>query len=144
MSRALIALSLVLALSACASSGGKVSRLEDGARADVALLETTDLHANVLSFDYFKGVVDPTVGFERVATLIREARRENPNHFLFDDGDTIQGTSLADYQALAERLPCSQELATYKAMDALGYDAGTIGNQRNGVGAQAGEHVCRR
>lgn len=134
MSRALIALSLALALSACASGGGKVSRLEDGARADVALLETTDLHANVLSFDYFKGVIDPTIGFERVATLIREARRENPNHFLFDDGDTIQGTSLADYQALAERLPCSQELATYKAMDALGYDAGTIGNHEFNYG----------
>jgi 2',3'-cyclic-nucleotide 2'-phosphodiesterase/3'-nucleotidase len=135
MSRALLAFCLAAALTACASGGGsKNPRLEDGARADVALLETTDLHANVLSFDYFKGVVDPTLGFERVATLIRTARQENPNNFLFDDGDTIQGTALSDHQALAERLPCTQKLATYKAMDALDYDAGTIGNHEFNYG----------
>ncbi|HSX59799.1 MAG TPA: bifunctional 2',3'-cyclic-nucleotide 2'-phosphodiesterase/3'-nucleotidase [Tahibacter sp.] len=135
MFRAPLALSLAFVLTACASGGGSKSpRLEDGARADVALLETTDLHANVLSFDYFKGVVDPTLGFERVATLIRTARSEYPNNFLFDDGDTIQGTALSDYQALAERLPCSQKLATYKAMDVLGYDAGAIGNHEFNYG----------
>jgi 2',3'-cyclic-nucleotide 2'-phosphodiesterase/3'-nucleotidase len=135
MSRVLVALSLAAALTACASSGsGKGPRLEDGARTDVALLETTDLHANVLSFDYFKGVIDPTLGFERVATLIRAARTEYPNNFLFDDGDTIQGTALSDYQALAERLPCAQKLATYKAMDLLGYDAGAIGNHEFNYG----------
>lgn len=134
MPRVLLALSLATALTACAGGGTKSPRLEDGARADVALLETTDLHANVLSFDYFKGVVDPTLGFERVATLIREARREHPNNFLFDDGDTIQGTALSDHQALAERLPCTQKLATYKAMDALGYDAAAIGNHEFNYG----------
>lgn len=135
MPRFLLAASLAAVLTACASGGGgKGPRLDDGARVDVALLETTDLHANVLSFDYFKGTVDPTLGFERVATLIREARKENPNHFLFDDGDTIQGTALSDYQALAERVPCSQKLATYKAMDAIGYDAGAIGNHEFNYG----------
>ena len=90
MSRFLLALSIAAALSACASGGSrKGPKLENGARADVALLETTDLHANVLSFDYFKGVQDPTLGFERVATLIRAARKEFPNAFLFDDGDRL-------------------------------------------------------
>lgn len=135
MHRVLLALSLAAALTACANSGSrKGPALEDGARADVALLETTDLHANVLSFDYFKGVADPTLGFERVATLIRQARSEMPNHFLFDDGDTIQGNALSDHQALAERLPCTQKLAIYKAMDALGYDAATIGNHEFNYG----------
>lgn len=135
MSRALLALSLAAVLTACASGGGsKGPRLEDGARADVALLETTDLHANVLSFDYFRGTVDPTLGFERVATLIRQARKEYPNNFLFDDGDTIQGTALSDHQAQAARLPCGEKLATYKAMDALGYDAGAIGNHEFNYG----------
>jgi 2',3'-cyclic-nucleotide 2'-phosphodiesterase / 3'-nucleotidase len=135
MYRAALTLALAFALAACAGSGGKKGpRLEDGARADVALLETTDLHANVLSFDYFKGMIDPTLGFERVATLIREARREIPNTFLFDDGDTIQGTALSDYQALAVRLPCGEKLAMYKAMDALGYDAAAIGNHEFNYG----------
>lgn len=137
MSRFLLALSIAAALSACASGGSrKGPKLDDGARADVALLETTDLHANVLSFDYFKGVQDPTLGFERVATLIRAARKEFPNAFLFDDGDTIQGTALSDHQALAGVLPCADKLATYKAMDALGYDAATIGNHEFNYGLE--------
>ncbi|UXI68163.1 bifunctional 2',3'-cyclic-nucleotide 2'-phosphodiesterase/3'-nucleotidase [Tahibacter amnicola] len=106
----------------------------DGARADVALLETTDLHSNVLSYDYFKGAADPTLGFERVATLVHAARKDFPNNFLFDDGDTIQGTALADHQALASPLACDQKLAMYKAMDALGYDGGTIGNHEFNYG----------
>lgn len=134
MSRAVLALSLALALTACATGQKKGPSLQDGARADVALLETTDLHANVLSFDYFKGVIDPTLGFERVATLIRAARKENPNSFLFDDGDTIQGTALSDYQAQAQRLPCGEKLAMYKAMDVLGYDAAAIGNHEFNYG----------
>lgn len=135
MHRLLLAFSVAATLAACTSGGHKKGpQLEDGARADVALLETTDLHANVLSFDYFKGVQDPTLGFERVATLIRAARKEYPNTFLFDDGDTIQGTALSDHQALAERLPCTEKLATYKAMDALGYDAATIGNHEFNYG----------
>jgi 2',3'-cyclic-nucleotide 2'-phosphodiesterase/3'-nucleotidase len=120
---------LVLALLAgCASQGVKGPRLTDGARARVAILETTDIHANELSYDYYKLAADPTLGFERTATLIQRARAEFPNSFLFDDGDTIQGSVLGDYQAHAKPLPCTQELAIYRAMDALGYDGGTVGN----------------
>ncbi|HJU38438.1 MAG TPA: bifunctional 2',3'-cyclic-nucleotide 2'-phosphodiesterase/3'-nucleotidase, partial [Tahibacter sp.] len=108
--------------------------LGEGARADVALLETTDLHANVLSFDYMKGTPDPTIGFERVASLIRQARDEFPNTFLFDDGDTIQGTALSDFQALPGKLPCSDTVAIYKAMDALGYDGAALGNHEFNYG----------
>ncbi|MEI7036856.1 bifunctional 2',3'-cyclic-nucleotide 2'-phosphodiesterase/3'-nucleotidase [Fulvimonas yonginensis] len=128
---------LAAALLAGCASHAKVSRpmeLPDGSRTDVAILETTDVHANVLSWDYFKAKADPTVGYERTATLIRRAREEFPNSFLFDDGDTIQGTVLADYQALVAPVRCDQELAIYKAMDALGYDGGTAGNHEFNYG----------
>lgn len=106
----------------------------DGLRADVAVLETTDLHSNLLSYDYYKQKADPTLGFERTVTLIRKAREQFTNSLLFDAGDTIQGSVLADYQAQVQRVDCHDELAIYKAMDAVGYDGGTIGNHEFNYG----------
>jgi len=121
-------------LAGCASHASRPVVLSDGARANVAILETTDIHANVLSYDYYKLKPDDSLGYERTATLIRRARAEFPNTFLFDSGDTIQGSVLADYQALAKPAGCDQELAVYRAMDALGYDGGTIGNHEFNYG----------
>lgn len=132
--RPLLSLLAAAVLAGCASSPTSPVQAPDGTRADVAILETTDVHANVLSWDYFKAKDDPTVGYERVATLIRRARAEFANSFLFDSGDTIQGTVLADYQALVAPLGCDQELAIYKAMDAMGYDGGTAGNHEFNYG----------
>ncbi|OOG43483.1 bifunctional 2',3'-cyclic-nucleotide 2'-phosphodiesterase/3'-nucleotidase [Rhodanobacter sp. C05] len=122
-------------LAGCASHAVKPNPLlQDGARANVAILETTDIHSNVLSYDYYKLKPDDSLGYERTATLIRRARTEFPNTFLFDSGDTIQGSVLADYQALVKPVGCDQELAIYKAMDALGYDGGTAGNHEFNYG----------
>lgn len=129
----LLALSAAL-LAGCSGAPRKSGLAPDGARARVAILETTDVHANVLSYDYYKLKADPSLGYERTATLIRRARTEFPNSFLFDSGDTIQGTVLADYQALVKPIGCDQELAIYRAMDAVGYDGGTAGNHEFNYG----------
>ncbi len=121
-------------LAGCAAPPWKSGRTPDGARAKVAILETTDVHANVLGYDYYKLKPDDSLGYERTATLIRRARTEFPNNFLFDSGDTIQGSVLADYQALVKPVACDQELAIYKAMDAIGYDGGTAGNHEFNYG----------
>src|SRR5512139_2164556 len=127
----------LLATGLLAGCSGLLSRppaLADGARADVAILETTDIHSNILGYDYYKLKVDPTLGYERTVTLIRQARQEFPNTFLFDDGDTIQGSVLADYQALARPVGCNEELAIYRAMDSVGYDGATAGNHEFNYG----------
>ena len=129
----LVTLAVAL-LAGCASQAHKPIQLSDGARASVAILETTDIQANVLSFDYYTLKPDDSLGFERTATLIRRARTEFPNTFLFDSGDTIQGSVPADYQALVKPVGCKQELAIYQAMDAIGYDGGTIGNHEFNYG----------
>ena len=51
-----------------------------------------------------------------------------------DNGDTIQGTALADYEATISPIPCTQQLSMYKAMGALGFDAGTLGNHEFNYG----------
>jgi 2',3'-cyclic-nucleotide 2'-phosphodiesterase/3'-nucleotidase len=129
-----LALAAAAALAGCASAPSTKTALADGAQAQVAILETTDIHSNVLSYDYYKQREDKTVGYERVATLIRQARQEFPNNFLFDSGDTIQGTVLADYQAKVKPIGCDEELGIYKAMDAIGYDGGTAGNHEFNYG----------
>jgi 2',3'-cyclic-nucleotide 2'-phosphodiesterase/3'-nucleotidase len=105
-----------------------------GAEATLALLETTDLHANVLSYDYYKLQADLSIGLERTATLIKQARAEFPNNLLLDNGDALQGTALADYQALVKPVACGETLAIYKAMNQLGVDGAGIGNHEFNYG----------
>src|SRR4029453_9514881 len=69
-------------------------------------------------------------GVERRATLVKRVRKENPNTLLIDAGDVLQGTPYFNfYKGEVE----------YKAMSAIGYDVGTLGNHEfdNGVEALA-------
>ncbi|MDD2924640.1 bifunctional 2',3'-cyclic-nucleotide 2'-phosphodiesterase/3'-nucleotidase [Rhodoferax sp.] len=125
-------LAAVLAVLGCAET--LAGDLAANTRATLAVLETTDLHTNVLSYDYFKLAEDKSLGFERVATLIKAARAEFPNHVLLDNGDAIQGTALADYQALVKPLACDETLAMYKVMNQAGYDGAGIGNHEFNYG----------
>ena len=133
-------LSIALVAAACAptrpghEAANAPHAIADGARAELAILESTDLHSNIRSYDYYRLADDPTLGFERMATLVRDARKEFANTVLFDAGDTIQGTALADFQALVKPVGCDEELAMYRVMDALGYDGGTIGNHEFNYG----------
>jgi 2',3'-cyclic-nucleotide 2'-phosphodiesterase / 3'-nucleotidase len=99
-----------------------------GAHATLAILETTDIHANVVGYDYFKLAADPSLGLDRTATLIAQARREFPNTVLLDNGDTIQGSALGDYQAVVAPVKCGERLGIHKVMERLGYDGGGVGN----------------
>jgi len=130
-----VSLSAVMALAAgCGSSGSGDPVIPVNTKSTLALLETTDLHTNVMSYDYFKLAEDKSLGFERVATLISAARAEFPNTLLLDNGDTIQGTALSDYQALVSPVTCSQTLAMYKVMNLMKFDGGGIGNHEFNYG----------
>src|ERR1051325_10859525 len=62
-------------------------------RAHVVILSTTDLHGHIFPIDYYTNKYD-NVGIAKVATLIKEARKNDPDLILVDSGDTIQGTPL--------------------------------------------------
>ncbi len=133
MNRFILPAAAALAAVALQGCGGS-DDVAEGTRVPVALLETTDIHTNALSYDYFKLAADPSIGFERVATLINNARKESPNTVLLDNGDTIQGTALSDYQALVAPVGCTQTLAIYKVMNKIGYDGAGIGNHEFNFG----------
>ena len=105
-----------------------------GTTAMLAVLETTDLHANVVGYDYYKLVAEPSHGMDRTATLIHQARKEFANTLLLDNGDTIQGNALADYQALVKPLGCGETLGVYKIMNRLRYDGAAVGNHEFNYG----------
>jgi 2',3'-cyclic-nucleotide 2'-phosphodiesterase/3'-nucleotidase len=123
-------LAMLVAGSAAAAS------VPAGTTAVVALLETTDLHSNVIGYDYFRLAPEPSLGVDRTAALIAQARQQYPNNLLFDNGDTIQGTALADYEALVKPLACGKTLAIYKVMNHLRFDGGGIGNHEFNYGLQ--------
>ncbi len=133
-SRQALAVLAALAAAAMVTACGGGSGGDKSATATLAVLETTDLHFNIRSYDYFKLADDPSYGFERTATLIRKARSEFANTLLVDNGDTIQGTALADYEAQVAPIACEQQLSMYKAMGVLQFDAGTLGNHEFNYG----------
>jgi 2',3'-cyclic-nucleotide 2'-phosphodiesterase/3'-nucleotidase len=100
----------------------------------IALLATTDLHGNMLPYDYFTAR-PATRGLAKIATLIRAARAENPNTLLIDCGDTIQGTPLeAVYQHAVEWPVPSRHDPMMLAMNAIGYDVMVVGNHEFNFG----------
>ena len=124
-------------LSACggASSGANLTAVvPEGTTVQLALLSTTDLHQNVLGYNYYALAADTSLGMDRTATLISAARAENPNNLLLDDGDVIQGTLLGDFQTTAQPIVCSATLAIHKVMNVLKFDGGSLGNHEFNYG----------
>ncbi|NYE61272.1 2',3'-cyclic-nucleotide 2'-phosphodiesterase/3'-nucleotidase [Duganella sp. 1224] len=108
--------------------------IPEGTTVTLALLETTDIHANVMSYNYYSLAEDTSLGLERTASLVKAARAENPNNLLLDDGDTIQGTLLGDLQAVTKPIACTDTLAVHKVMNFMKYDGGGFGNHEFNYG----------
>lgn len=98
------------------------------------LLQTTDLHMNLLDFDYYLDQPTDEFGLARTATLIKAARAEAPNTLLFDNGDLIQGSPLGDQVATVQPLADGEVHPAMKVLGALRYDAGNIGNHEFNYG----------
>lgn len=94
-------------------------------------MATTDLHAQVLDHDYYADAPAPGTGLAAIATLVRRLRHQEPNHLLLDNGDFLQGNPMAD---LAARDGGAEAHPVVAAMNALAYDAGTLGNHEFNYG----------
>lgn len=95
----------------------------------ITILHTNDTHSQIDPLPA-NDVNAGKGGVARRATLVKRIRKENPNTLLVDAGDVLQGTPYFNfYKGEVE----------YKAMSAIGYDAGTLGNHEfdNGVEALA-------
>ncbi len=96
----------------------------------ITILHTNDTHSQIDPVPPNDKVYPGKGGVARRATLVKRVRRQNPNTLLIDAGDVFQGTPYFNfYKGEVE----------YKAMSAIGYNAGTLGNHEfdNGVDALA-------
>ena len=99
------------------------------------LLETTDVHANLMPFDYYSDRAVSNYGLTRTATLIHEARHEATNCLLMDNGDFLQGTPISDMTAQ----PGSGWMGPHPAITAMNflkYDAAGLGNHEFNFGLE--------
>ncbi|HEM6345061.1 TPA: bifunctional 2',3'-cyclic-nucleotide 2'-phosphodiesterase/3'-nucleotidase [Streptococcus suis] len=106
----------------------------EGQSVDVRILATTDLHTNLVNYDYYQDKPVETLGLAKTAVLIEDAKAENPNVILVDNGDTIQGTPLGNYKSLIDPIEEGEQHPMYTALDTLGFDAGTLGNHEFNYG----------
>ena len=104
------------------------------AEVKLRLLETSDLHMNLLSYDYYQDKPTDQYGLARTITLIKAARVESPNSLLFDNGDLLQGNPMGDFVAKVQPLKDGQIHPAYKVMNQLGYDAANLGNHEFNYG----------
>ncbi|EGQ8273459.1 2',3'-cyclic-nucleotide 2'-phosphodiesterase [Vibrio parahaemolyticus] len=97
------------------------------------IIETTDIHTNVMDYDYYKDQPSQQIGLSRAATLVKQAKSEVENSVLVDNGDLIQGSPMGDYMA-AKVIQAGEVHPVYKAMNQLHYDVGNIGNHEFNYG----------
>ncbi|MEH7463249.1 bifunctional 2',3'-cyclic-nucleotide 2'-phosphodiesterase/3'-nucleotidase [Bacillus thuringiensis] len=102
------------------------------------ILETSDIHVNLMNYDYYQTKTDNKVGLVQTATLVNQARGEVKNSVLFDDGDALQGTPLGDYVAnkikKEDNLDPNYVHPLYRMMNLMKYDVISLGNHEFNYG----------
>ncbi len=93
------------------------------------ILATTDVHMQLVGYDYALARPAAHTGLCGIATLIAQARREAEAKgmmaILVDNGDFLQGTALGDHLA---HMPVTTDHPIVRGLQYLRYDAMGLGN----------------
>ncbi|MDQ0229559.1 bifunctional 2',3'-cyclic-nucleotide 2'-phosphodiesterase/3'-nucleotidase [Metabacillus malikii] len=100
---------------------------------DVRLLETTDIHAHIMDYDYYGDKTNSNFGLVRTATLLKQRQAEKENTLLVDNGDLIQGNPFGEY-VFKNGLRDGEVHPIIAALNLLNYDAATLGNHEFNYG----------
>ncbi|MFM9276612.1 bifunctional metallophosphatase/5'-nucleotidase [Paenibacillus jiagnxiensis] len=100
-------------------------------RSRVAVLTTSDIHGFIQPYSYTEGGPSD-LGFARTASLIENERGIWGDHMLYvDNGDNLQGSPLAYYQAKVDN---SGENVMISSLNAAGCSAAVVGNHEFNFG----------
>ncbi|MFS0882814.1 bifunctional 2',3'-cyclic-nucleotide 2'-phosphodiesterase/3'-nucleotidase [Metabacillus niabensis] len=102
---------------------------------DIRLLETTDIHAHIMDYDYYGDKPSTSFGLVRTSALLKQRQAEKQNTILVDNGDLIQGNPLGEY-VFRQGLEEGEVHPIIKAMNLLNYDAATLGNHEFNYGLE--------
>lgn len=117
---------IVLILSACSHQGFLLSKKKALPETfDLVILSTTDVHGNIMPWDYYRDQPEGRAALLKVATLIDSVRAVNPYNILVDNGDWLQGSPMAEYFATVDTVYANPFLM---ATEYMHYDAITLGN----------------
>ncbi len=86
----------------------------------VSIIHTNDTHGRV-------GSGTDTIGFDKIATLVKDIKSKNPNTLVLDAGDTLHGQVLVNL---------SNGKVAAQALNLVGYDAMTTGNHDYNYGQE--------
>lgn len=103
-------------------------------QAHLRIMETTDIHVNIMPYDYYADKPNDTMGLTRTASIIDKIRAEAGNSMLIDNGDLLQGNPMGDYMAYKKGMKAGDMHPVMKAMNVLKYDVGTLGNHEFNYG----------
>ena len=103
-------------------------------QAHLRIMETTDIHVNIMPYDYYADKPNDTMGLTRTASLIDKIRAEAGNSMLIDNGDLLQGNPMGDFMAYKKGMKAGDMHPVMKAMNVLKYDVGTLGNHEFNYG----------
>lgn len=97
----------------------------------ITILGTSDLHGNIWGYSYEDNKETDNNGMARLYTYIQQVRKENPNTFLVDAGDDIEGTIMVNQ--IYNKIP-DQPHPVMAAMNYMKFDAMTLGNHEFNYG----------
>lgn len=126
--------STLLFLSSFTNVAYSMSIVEDP-RITLRIMSTSDVHGQMLNYDYFSGKASDEEGLVKTATLIARAREEQPLNILVENGDLIQGSAFADY-AVAEFPVAETTHPIIRALNQLNYDVANLGNHEFNFGLE--------
>lgn len=104
---------------------GEEASLEKEGDVTIQILGTSDLHGRFMNYEYARNQKSDG-GLNQISTLVNEARNENPNTIVVDNGDTIQG----NFNHLFKNGPNPMVMG----MNAIGYDVFSLGNHEFNYG----------
>ncbi len=126
-------------LSGSAAAGALIMLHPFSARAEanqahLRIMETTDIHVNLLPYDYYADKANDTMGLSRTASLIHAVRKEAVNSMLIDNGDLLQGNPMGDFVAYERGMKDGDVHPIMKGMNLLDYACSTLGNHEFNYG----------
>lgn len=107
---------------------------DDASVINIKIMQTTDMHGNILDYKYQSAEKTVDFGLVRTASLIKKIREEYENTLLFDTGDILEGNALGEYAYRSRFFNLGRVHPVIKAMNYLNYDGATVGNHEFNYG----------